>query len=61
MNQKIQLNKQKTEQSRATKLSSVKTNMVTVSESMDNAVKGQFGKKVKEAFKKETENLDNLQ
>lgn len=34
--------------------------MASVSESMGNSIKGQFGKKVKETFKKQSENLDNF-
>ncbi|ALS35613.1 hypothetical protein ABID30_001183 [Enterococcus rotai] len=60
MNQKKQTNQQKAKQSGETKLASVKTNMATVSESMGNSVKGQFGKKVKETFKKQSENLDKF-
>lgn len=60
MNQKKQTNKDKANQSGETKLSSLKTNMTSVSESMGNAVKGQFGKKVKETFKKQSENLDKF-
>lgn len=60
MNQKKQTNQQKAKQSGETKLASVKTNMASVSESMGNSVKGQFGKKVKETFKKQSENLDKF-
>ncbi|WP_375180614.1 hypothetical protein [Enterococcus rotai] len=60
MNQKKQTNQQKAKQSGETKIASVKTNMATVSESMGNSVKGQFGKKVKETFKKQSENLDKF-
>ncbi|MEI5989805.1 hypothetical protein A5881_001298 [Enterococcus termitis] len=60
MNQKKQTNQQKAKQSGETKLSSVKTNMASVSENMGNSVKGQFGKKVKETFKKQSENLDKF-
>lgn len=34
--------------------------MTSVSESMENSVKGQFGEKVKETFKKQSENLDKF-
>lgn len=60
MNQKKQTNQQKAKQSGETKLSSIKTNMASVSENMGNSVKGQFGKKVKETFKKQSENLDKF-
>ena len=60
MNQKKQTNQQKAKQSGETKLASVKTNMASVSESMGSSVKGQFGKKVKETFKKQSENLDKF-
>ncbi|EOH95817.1 hypothetical protein UAY_03243 [Enterococcus moraviensis ATCC BAA-383] len=60
MNQKIQTNKQNAKQTGETKLSELKTNMATVSESMGNSVKGQFGKKVKKAFKKQSESLDKF-
>ncbi|WP_086313594.1 hypothetical protein A5821_001117 [Enterococcus sp. 7F3_DIV0205] len=60
MKQKKQTNQQKAKQSGEVKLSSVKTNMASVSESMGNSIKGQFGKKVKESFKKQSENLDKF-
>jgi hypothetical protein len=60
MNQKKQTNKQKVKQSGEAKLSSLKTNMASVSENMGNSVKGEFGKKVKESFKKQGQNLDKF-
>ena len=60
MTQKKQTNQQKEKQDGETKLASLKTNMASVSESMGNSVKGEFGKKVKETFKKQSENLDKF-
>lgn len=57
MNHKTNSNRQKVETEGEEKLSSLQTNMTDVSSHLGNSVKGQFGKQVKETFKKQQESL----
>lgn len=60
VNQRQYFNKEKAKQNEESERTSVKVNMTSFSETITHAVKGQFGKQVKETFNVQNEKLDKF-